>query len=75
MVQRRRQLVESEQRRRVQMQALVDMREISLALTFIADTVREAALERVSDPVEQRAVLAHVQRAFDRVAGPRPGGE
>lgn len=75
LLERRRRLVDSEQKRRVQMQMLVKVEEAGLAMDFLADSVREAVLERVGDPDEQRAVLAHFQRALDRVLRAGQAGE
>jgi len=70
LLERRRRLVESEQKRRVAMHLAVKVEEAYDAMRQIADAVRDAAIEHIDDAGVRRRVLTDVQAALDRyVAG------
>lgn len=69
LLERRRRLVESEQKRRIAMQLVVKVEEAVGAMHQIADVVREAVLEHVDDGSVRRRVLGDVQHALDRYLG------
>jgi len=81
LLERRRRLVESEQKRRIAMQLVVKVEEAVGAMHQVADAVRGAVLEHVDDGATRRRVLGDVQHALDRYLGggvpkqaPREGG-
>lgn len=69
LLERRRRLVESEQKRRIAMQLVVKVEEAVGAMHQIADVVRGAVLEHVDDGATRRRVLGDVQHALDRYLG------
>ncbi len=66
LIERRRRLVESEQKRRIAMSLLVKIEYAVGAMNEIADSVREAVLEHVEDGDARRRILGDVQSAIDR---------
>lgn len=69
LLERRRRLVESEQKRRLAMQLVVRVEEAVGAMQQVADVVRGAVLEHVDDGAIRRRVLGDVQSALDRYLG------
>jgi len=66
LLERRRRLVESEQKRRVAMHMLIKVEEAVGSMKVIADAVRDAVVEHVDDRSVRREVLDAVQSALDR---------
>jgi len=66
LLERRRRLVESEQKRRVAMHLVVKVEQAVDAMLQIADAVRDAALEHIDDGAVRRRLLGDVQSAIDR---------
>jgi nucleotide-binding universal stress UspA family protein len=72
-LERRRRLVESEQKRRIAMHLVVKVEQAVDAMNQIADAVRDAVLEHVDDGAVRRLVLSDVQSSLDRyLAGSVP---
>ncbi len=70
LIERRRRLVESEQRRRMSMHLLIKVEEAAQAMVILADAVRGAVVEYVRDPEERQRVLVAVQQALSRYLAP-----
>lgn len=68
LLERRRRLVESEQKRRMQMHSLVAVEEAYGSMEAIADAVKEAVIEHVAEPDARRLVLRDVQACISRYA-------
>ena len=66
LLERRRRLVESEQKRRMAMHLLVKVEDAVGSMEAIADAVRSAVLEHVDDGAVRRRILGAVQSALDR---------
>lgn len=65
LLERRRRLVESEQKRRMAMHLVVKVEEATQAMLFLTDSLRDAVLEHVDDGGVRRRVLSDVQQALD----------
>lgn len=73
-LERRRRLVESEQKRLVAMQQMVTAEQAMTLVAALAASVREAVLERVDADVG-RAILSRVQADLARLSAAGPGRE
>jgi len=71
LVERRRRLVESEQKRRIAMSLLVKVEDTVEVMRQIADAVQGAVLEHVTDGDVRRRVLTDVQAGLSRYLGGR----
>jgi hypothetical protein len=67
LVERRRRLVESEQKRRVAMHQLVQADDAFRLVNVIAMAVRDAVIENVADQATRMAVLGRVQDGLDAI--------
>lgn len=71
LLERRRRLVDSEQKRRIAMHESVQVGEAVAVMVRIADAVKDAALEHITDARERQAVLVDVQQALSVYLGER----
>ena len=67
LIERRRWLVETEQKRRVAMQNLIKVEDAYIILDTIMYSLREAVFEHVSDAKERQATMVHFQNEYNRL--------